>query len=67
MLLNKAVYRRLSIAFVLKRFRRLSNVFVLKRFRRLSNVFYYKTKGFFFFLDKGPLVEIPMVSFSLWA
>ena len=39
MVLNKAVYRRLSNAFVLKRFRRLSNALVLKRFRRLSNVF----------------------------
>ena len=58
-------FRRLSNAFVLKWFRRLFNAFVLKRFWRLSNVFIYKTKSFF--LDKGPLVEIPMVSFSLWA
>ena len=38
-LLIKADYRRLSNAFVLKRFWRLSNDFVLKLFRRLSNVF----------------------------
>ena len=66
MLLNKAVYRRLSNAFVLKRFMRLSNVFVLKWFRRLANVFLF-IKQKYFVLDNGPLVEIPMVSFSLWA
>ena len=66
MFLNKAVYRRLSNAFEYSCLSEIIQCFCFKAVLESVQCFLFIKKKSFV-LEKEPLVEIPMVSFSLLA